>query len=106
MITASNGEGAKGYAVIATKPPNAPLSIITTSVLPVTNLEITAQAITPAPAAKLVLMYIVATAVTSSNVPIASCDPPLNPNHPSHRINTPRVARGIEEFAKGSIGAA
>ena len=103
MITARNGEGANGSAVIATKPPNAPLSIITTSVLPVTNLEITAQAITPAPAAKLVLMYIVATAVTSSNVPIANCDPPLNPNHPSHRINTPRVARGIEEFAGSTL---
>ena len=51
MIIAKIGEGASGSAVIATRPPNAPLSIITTSVLPVTNLEITAHAITPAPAA-------------------------------------------------------
>ena len=77
-----------------------------TSVFPVTNLDTAAQAITPAHAAKLVLMKIVATALESSKDPIASCDPPLNPNQPIQRINTPSVASGIEELAKGSIGAA
>jgi len=47
------------------------------------------------------LMKIVATAVESSNVPNASCEPPLKPNHPIHNINTPRVASGIDELAKG-----
>ena len=26
---------------------------------------------------------------------IASCDPPLKPNHPNHRIKAPRAATGI-----------
>ena len=40
--------------------------------------------------------------MTSSNVPIASCDPPLNPNHPNQSMNVPAVARGIEELANGT----
>ena len=39
--------------------------------------------------------------VASSNVPRASCDPPLKPNHPNHNTKVPRVAREIEEAAKG-----
>ena len=72
IIIAKKGDGARGSAVIATKPPSAPFNIIITSVFPVTNLDTTAQAITPAHAAKLVLMKIVATAVESSNDPIAN----------------------------------
>ena len=97
------GDGVRGSAVIATSPPKAPLSIITTSVLPPTNLETAAQTITPAQAARLVLINIVAIEVESSKDPKANCEPPLNPNHPSHKINTPSVAKGIEELAKGSI---
>ena len=104
-ITANRGEGANGSAVMATSPPRAPFSIITTSVFPDTSLEIIAHAITPAQAARFVLIKIVATAVESSNVPNASCEPPLKPNHPIHNINTPRVASGIDELAKGSIVA-
>ena len=61
------------------------------------------RANTPPPAAKFVLIYIVATELTSSNVPAANCEPPLNPNQPNQSINTPSVANGIEEAAKGAI---
>ena len=30
-------------------------------------------------------------ATASAALPSASCDPPLKPNQPSHRISTPRV---------------
>ena len=48
-------------------------------------------------------MKIVATEVESSNEPKANCDPPLKPNQPNHKINTPKVAKGIEELEKGAI---
>ena len=48
----------------------------------------------------------VATDETSSNVPAANCEPPLNPNQPIQSMNTPSVANGIEEAAKGAIGFA
>ena len=75
-----------------------------TSVLPVKNLVISALATTPPQAAKFVLIKILAIAVASSTVPRASCDPPLNPNHPNHNINTPTVANGTDEFANPGIG--
>ena len=56
MKIAANGLGVNGSAVIPTKPAIAPFNIITTSVFPPISLEITAAAITPPPAAKLVLM--------------------------------------------------
>ena len=70
--------------------------------MPLANLVIAAQTNTPAQAAKFVLIYIVATAVASSNEPRANCDPPLKPNQPSHKMNTPNVASGIDELAKGT----
>ena len=54
---------------------------------------------------KLVFIKIFAIELTSSNDPIASCEPPLNPNQPSHNINVPKVAKGIDEAAYGSRGA-
>ena len=42
----------------------------------------------------------VETAIASSAVPIASCEPPLNPNQPSHKINIPIVTNGIDDAAK------
>lgn len=33
-------------------------------------------------------------AVTSAAVPIANCDPPLNPNQPNQSKNVPKVAKG------------
>ena len=46
------GFGVKGSAVIATKPANAPFSIIITSVFPPYNLDTTAPANVPAAPAK------------------------------------------------------
>ena len=54
--------------------------------------------------AKNVFMNMVDTAIASSAVPIANCEPPLNPNQPNHRINTPIVTSGIEEAANGLTG--
>ena len=75
-----------------------------TSVLPKFNLVTIAAAITPPHAAKFVFINILDTAIASSPVPIASCDPPLKPNQPSHNIKTPIVTKGIEDAAKGLIG--
>jgi hypothetical protein len=55
-MIAIKGVGINGSAVIATKPPSAPFNIITTSVLPLTNLVIAAHTSTPAQAARFVLM--------------------------------------------------
>ena len=77
-----------------------------TSVLPDINLVIAPAANTPPQAAKFVLMKIFDTATASSNVPIANCDPPLNPNQPSHKINTPTVTNGTDDAANGFIGLA
>ena len=43
-----------------------------------------------------------ATAVASSNEPRVKWDPPLKPNQPSHKMNTPNVDSGIDELAKGT----
>jgi len=98
---AANGDGAKGSAVIATRPPIAPFNIMITSVLPEINLGMIAATITPPQAARFVLIKIVEIATASSNVPNANCEPPLNPNQPSHNTKTPSVTKGIEDAAKG-----
>ena len=55
------------------------------------NLENTAAPIPPAAAAKHVV-----TSVREVNAGSAeSTEPPLNPNHPNHNINTPAADRGI-----------
>ena len=60
-----------------------------------------AATITPPQAARFVLIKIVEIATASSNVPNANCEPPLNPNQPSHNTKTPSVTKGIEDAAKG-----
>ena len=60
-----------------------------------------AAAVTPPAPAKNVLIKIVDTAIASSAVPMASCEPPLNPNQPNQRTNTPKVTSGIDDAAKG-----
>ena len=40
----------------------------------------------------LVLAKMRLTSVMSPTVPAASCEPPLKPNQPSHRMNVPSVA--------------
>ena len=44
-----------------------------------------------------------ATAVASAPDPSASCDPPLNPNHPSQRMKTPKVVIGNGVSITGEI---
>ena len=39
------------------------------------------------------------TALASATLDMINSDPPLNPNHPNHRMNVPKVARG--RFAPG-----
>ena len=53
-----------------------------------------------------VFINIFDTAIASGAVPIANCEPPLNPNQPNHRINIQIVTKAIEDAAKGFIGAA
>ena len=48
----------------------------------------------PPAAAKLVFIKTTATELAESTEAVAKTDPPLKPNHPIHRINVPRVARG------------
>ena len=72
-----------------------------TSVLPNINLVTTAAVITPPQAARFVLIKIVDIATASSNDANANCYPPLNPNQPNHKINTPTVTNGIEDAANG-----
>ena len=52
------------------------------------------------------LINIFDTAIASVAVPNANCEPPLNPNQPSHKINTPIVTNGIDDAAKGLSAAA
>src|SRR6056297_290624 len=49
----------------------------------------------------LVLAKIRLTSDTSPTVPMASCEPPLKPNHPSHRMNVPSVASARFEPGMG-----
>ena len=62
-------------------------------------LENTAAPIPPAAAAKHVVTKVSEVKDGSAE----STDPPLKPNHPSHRINTPAAERGKLEpgIAKG-----
>ena len=102
ITSANTGDGIKGSAVIATKPASAPLSIITISVFPPSNLVKTAPVTVPAAPARCVLTAIVVIAFTSSKVPIANWLKPLNPNQPNHNKNVPSVTSGILDAANGT----
>ena len=58
---------------------------------PKTGRDTMSAATTPAAAARLVFTRMLLMATASAALPSANCDPPLNPNQPSHRISTPRV---------------
>ena len=88
--------GRSGPAVMATSPANAPFKTMATSMRPVLSWLKSRTHITPAAAAILVLEKILATANASSVVAIESCDPPLKPNQPNHKINVPSVTCGKE----------
>ena len=51
-------------------------------------------AIKPPEAAALVLRNTLATSLATAIPPSFRVDPPLKPNHPIHRIKTPKVASG------------
>ena len=86
--------GVSGPAVMATRPARAPLSVIVKSALPNHSFANISAAITPPAAAALVLTKTIATASALSLLAIANTDPPLKPNHPSHKIKVPKVAKG------------
>src|SRR6056297_2542518 len=92
ISVASPSDGASGSAVIDTSPASAPLStMVRSTFLYITCVMISAATAPPA-AAVLVLAKMRLTSATSPTLPMASCEPPLNPNQPSHRMNVPRVA--------------
>ena len=82
---------------MATKPAMAPLRPASRSIRPKMGRDTLIAASTPAAAARFVLARILLTA-TASIAPLnASWDPPLKPNQPSHRMNTPSVTAGTLE---------
>src|SRR6056297_692067 len=90
--SAPNRVGASGSAVIETRPARAPFrTIVRSGFLYISCVRISAVT-APAAAAMLVLAKMRDTSETSPTVPIASCEPPLKPNQPSHRMNVPNVA--------------
>ena len=72
---------------MATRPANAPLKAIVASHLPNIARAVTIAAMQPNAAAAFVL--IVTLAINSGSADIVL--PGLNPNQPSHRMNTPRA---------------
>ena len=90
--SAPNNVGASGSAVIDTRPASAPFRTIVRSAF-LYMICVTASATTaPDAAAMLVFAKMRPMSVMSPTVPAASCDPPLKPNQPSHRMNIPNVA--------------
>ena len=80
-----------GPAVMETSPASPPFRPTIRSIRPKNSRETDSAVITPAAAAKLVLISTTLIATASVAVPRASWDPPLKPNQPSHRMNTPSV---------------
>ena len=79
-------------AVILTRPASAPLSVCAILGLPIYIHVVKRAPSAPAAAARLVTRTTVE-APTASSPPQANCDPPLKPNHPHHKMKTPKVAR-------------
>src|SRR6056297_513799 len=77
-------------AVIPTRPANAPFKLIPTSGFLNLIQEVAMANTAPVAAARLMVTKIMAMEVSAVVV-----EPGLNPNHPSHRINTPRAANGM-----------
>ena len=94
MIVARSGDGSAGSAVMATNPARAPFKAIVRSALPKTMRATMRAAINPPEAAALVLRNTLATSFATAMPPSFKVDPPLKPNHPIQRINTPKVASG------------
>ena len=80
-----------GAAVIDTKPARAPLRLEARPSRPKRGRATSTAATRPLAAARWVLAMTLLITTASPGVPSTSCEPPLNPNQPSHRISTPRV---------------
>ena len=78
-------------AVMPTSPASVPFPAMATSGLPVFSHTTAPAASVLAAAAMAVLS---ATTITTPSA--ASSEPALNPNQPSHRMNTPRIVIGME----------
>ena len=94
MKNAPVGETTSHPAVIATKPPSAPFSVIVTlgvlSFIHVTTItQVAAEA-----AAKLVVTNIEDMVKIVLSPVAETVEHPLNPNQQNHKINTPRAPIG------------
>ena len=98
---APKSDGASGSAVIDTRPASAPFRTMVRSTFLNMTCVIIIAAIEPAAAAILVLANMRDTSEISPTVPMASCEPPLKPNQPSHRMNVPSVASARFEPGNG-----
>ena len=91
MIIELSTETTSAPAVIPTKPASEPLRAIERSGFLVTIQEVRIAPIIPAAAAIQVVTRTKETPSASAD----STEPPLNPNQPNHRRNTPIAARGM-----------
>ncbi len=83
-VTVAHGE------VIATRPASTPLSVIAPSGFLNIAHAVSSDAMAPAAAARFVF-----TAIRAMSGLPAVVLPGLNPNHPNHRMKTPRAAMGM-----------
>ena len=90
MLTADSGVMMWAEAVIPTSPANEPFIIIRTSDRPVIHHPIISATIPPKAPETVVLTIMVGTSGVSPRVL-----PPLKPNQPNHKRNTPRVTIGM-----------
>ena len=91
--------GVDGSAVMATKPAKAPFNAMVKSALRNNTTDNASAATAPAAAAALVFKNTIATALALLISPSFNTEPPLKPNQPIHKINVPKVAKGM--FAPG-----
>ena len=101
MMTAQYGSTMSGPAVIETRPESAPLRMASRSTRPNTGRDMNSAATAPADAARFVFTSTLLMATASATPARASCDPPLKPSHPNHRMRTPKVTNGTFE---GGVG--
>ena len=97
MMTAHQLSAILGAAVIDTNPARAPLRLEARPNRPKSGRATITAASSPLAAARLVLAKTLLITTASTGVARANCEPPLNPNQPSHRIKTPRVTTSTLE---------
>ena len=92
MTIAPTGDTISQPAVMPTSPASTPLSVNDSDGLPYFHHVMNMVATPPAAAARLVVRNTWLMAMRFTSPEAASCEPGLNPNHPSQRMNTPRAA--------------